>query len=134
MIRHHSGSWFAALVLALSFGLDTVQVFAIIEALVARGLDEDQLKYIGQGWRLSPAIWGVERKLKDGTLRHAGQPMMNWVLRNCKVEQKGSAVRMTKEAAGRAKIDPMVAVLDAFMLMARNPQAQVVTSFWEAAS
>ncbi|MBD3785643.1 MAG: terminase large subunit [Sphingomonadales bacterium] len=107
-----------------AIGMDTVQVYAIIEALVARGLDEEQLKYVGQDWRLSPAIWGLERKLQDGTFRHAGQRMMDWVLGNAKVEQRGSAVRMTKEAAGKAKIDPLIAVLNAFILMARNPEGQ----------
>ena len=106
-----------------AIGLDTAQVYAILEELIGRGIEEDQIKYIGQDWRLSPAIWGVERKLKNGTLRHGGQPMMDWVLGNVKVEQRGSAVRMTKEAAGRAKIDPLIAGMNSFALMSQNPVA-----------
>lgn len=108
-----------------SVGLDSVQVSAMIDELAARGLiaDYETLKFIGQDWRLSPWIWGIERRLKNGTFLHGNQPMMNWVLGNVKVEGKGSAVRMTKEAAGRAKIDPMIAVLNGFALMSQNPVA-----------
>jgi phage terminase large subunit-like protein len=106
-------------------GLDPNNVAALIEELTKRGMTDDMLRRLLQGPALSPAWWGIERKLADGTFFHAGTALMNWCVGNAKVEPRGNAIMITKQLAGRAKIDPVVAMGEAAILMSWNPAAKV---------
>jgi phage terminase large subunit-like protein len=116
-------------------GVDRMGLPGILEELMSRGFDVDinggTITGIPQGGHLNAAIIGSERKLKDGTLWHAGQPMMSWCVGNAKVEMKTNARSITKETAGSAKIDPLSASFDALMLMSRNPEAVGISVYEE---
>lgn len=110
-------------------GVDAAGIAAIVEELSKLDLGEQCIVAVQQGYKLNGAIAGSERKLKDGTLIHADQPLMDWCVGNAKVEMRGSAMLITKQAAGRAKIDPLSAKFNAVMLMARNPEARQARAY-----
>ncbi|MGA9220989.1 MAG: terminase large subunit [Pseudomonas graminis] len=105
-------------------GLDPAGVGAILDALEAAGIPREKIEGISQGWRLGGAIKTAERKLAEGGLLHGGQPMMAWCCGNARVEPRGNAILITKQASGSAKIDPLMATFNAVSLMALNPEAK----------
>jgi len=105
-------------------GIDPSGVGQILDALIEAEIPADAVVGVSQGWRLGGAIKTTERKLAEGVLIHAGQPMMAWCVGNARVEPKGNAILITKQASGKGKIDPLMAMFNAVSLMALNPEAK----------
>ncbi len=105
-------------------GIDPSGVGQILDAIVEADIPADLVVGISQGWRLGGAIKTTERKLAEGVLIHGGQPLMAWCVANARVEPKGNAILITKQASGKGKIDPLMALFNAVSLMALNPEAK----------
>lgn len=105
-------------------GVDPHGLGGIIEALHDAGIPEEKIVGISQGWKLTGAIKTMERKLAEDALVHGGQPLMAWSVGNAKVEPRGNAISITKQAAGFAKIDPLMAAFNAVSLLSLNPEAK----------
>ena len=102
-------------------GIDPSGVGGLIDAMVAAGIPQDKVVGISQGWKLNGAIKTAERKLAEGVLEHSGSRLMAWCVGNAKVEPRGNAILITKQASGTAKIDPLMALFNAVQLMSLNP-------------
>ena len=112
-------------------GCDPAGLGGITEALSEAEIPEEKVIGISQGWKMTGAIKTAERKLAEGVMVHGAQPLMAWCVGNARVEPRGNAIIITKQASGTAKIDPLLAAFNAVTLMALNPASE--KSFWEVA-
>lgn len=103
-------------------GLDPWRAFKLRDGLLEAGFDPAQIVGVSQGYKLTGAIELVEQQLHDGTLRHADQALMRWCVGNARAEATGRNVSITKMTAS-AKIDPLMGLFNAAMLMGNNPEA-----------
>jgi phage terminase large subunit-like protein len=111
-------------------GVDPYGIGAVLDALEAAGIPKEKIMGVPQGWKLGAAIKTAERRLAEGQLVHGGRAMMAWCVGNARVEPRGNAILITKQASGTGKIDPLMALFDAVSLMALNPDG-AGGSFWE---
>jgi len=81
-----------------------------------------KMTQVSQGWQLQASIGVCERELANGRLSPAAQPILAWAVSNAKIEPRGNAEIITKQASGKAKIDPIMAMFDAAFLMSKNPE------------
>jgi len=112
--------------LLASVAVDPAGLGEMIEALDEIGVTQEAGNLVGapQGYAMMNAIKTAERKLANGTMKHDGSALMAWCVGNLKIEPTATAIRATKQNAGDAKIDPVMAMFDAVTVMARNPEAQ----------
>lgn len=106
-----------------AIGLDQIGI-SFEEEFDEAGIPEELLVGISQGYKLGGTIKTLERKLAEGTFEHCGSPMMAWCVSNARVEQRANSILITKQASGTAKIDPVMALLNAAQLLALNPAAR----------
>jgi phage terminase large subunit-like protein len=114
-------------------GVDTAGLGIIVDALGGIGVSEEAENLVGvrQGFGLMGSFKSIERKLADGSFKHAGQELMAWCAGNAIVQPTPTGMRIVRDASGYGKIDPLMALFDAAALMAMNPEAQG-RSFWES--
>jgi phage terminase large subunit-like protein len=105
-----------------AIGVDPHGVADIVAAIVERKVPKEAIIGISQGWKMVGAVKTAERRLAEGTLLHAGQPIMAWCVGNARVEPRGNAIIITKQASGSAKIDLLMALFDAVSLMSMLPE------------
>lgn len=117
--------------LLASVAVDPAGLGEMIEALAEIDVTQENGLLIGapQGWAMMNAIKTTERKLANGTLKHAGSSLMSWCVGNLKIEPTATGIRATKQNAGDAKIDPVMALFDAVTVMSRNPEAPKKPSY-----
>lgn len=112
-----------------AIGVDTFGIAAIKRALKrlyaeeAEGIEQTRIVGIPQGWKLNGATKDMERDLAGGVIKHNGGALMVWCVGNAKVVPRGNAVAIDKQESGSAKIDPVIASLNAKVLMGLDPQA-----------
>ncbi|SMO79114.1 terminase large subunit [Paracoccus laeviglucosivorans] len=105
-----------------AIALDSHGIAELLDELEARGYADDRLISIGQGWKLQQAVLTLPRRLKDRKFIHGSTGLMTWNVGNAKTELKGSNYIVTKQVAGSAKIDALMATFNAAMLMFGNPE------------
>ncbi len=113
--------------------VDPAGLGEMVEALAEQDITEDNGLLVGvpQGYALMNAIKTAERKLANGTLSHAVSPLMDWCVSNLKIEPTATAIRATKQTAGDAKIDPVMALFNAVTIMVKNPEPMDGVSVYE---
>ncbi len=110
----------------LAIGVDAAGIGDIVTALTTRqrGISDEQIVAIRQGYTLNGAIKTAERRLAGGEIIVAQSLLMPWCVGNARIEDKGNAILVTKQASGKGKIDPLMAGFNAVSLMALNPESQ----------
>jgi phage terminase large subunit-like protein len=107
-----------------AIAVDPMGVAAIVQALSAKEIAKERIVGIPQGYKLNGAIAMAERQLAGDALLHGGRRIMAWQLGNARAIAKGNATVITKEMAGKAKIDLLAAMLNSVAIMSLNPEAK----------
>jgi phage terminase large subunit-like protein len=104
-------------------GVDAIGIGGIVDALARIGVTQENnlLAGVRQGISLMGAIKTVERKLVDGSFKHAGSALMAWCAGNARIVPTPTGMRIARDDSGFGKIDPLMALFNATALLALNP-------------
>lgn len=105
-------------------GVDRAGLGGILEALNGVGVLADEIVGIPQGWQLATHAQTAERWLAGGELQVAKQDLMVWSVGNAIMEPRSNGAIITKAASGKAKIDPVIALINAVAVLSQNPDAR----------
>jgi phage terminase large subunit-like protein len=104
-------------------GIDAYGATELAEAFLPFGVDVEACP---QGWRLTPALSWVERRLADGVFRHNGSGLLRWNVGNAVVTRNGNAVSISKATVvGAGKIDGVAALLNGTTALLARAAADV---------
>lgn len=103
--------------------VDPAGLGEMIEALAEIGVTQDakNLYASPQGGYMMNAIKTAERMLVSERMVHDGSDLMSWCVSNLKIEPTATTIRATKQTAGDAKIDPVMAMFNAVAAMVLLP-------------
>jgi phage terminase large subunit-like protein len=83
------------------------------------GVDRDRIIAVRQGYFLRAGWLAMERRLRQGQMFHPAQPMLDWMVSN--TLQDASTGLVTKKIAGVGKIDGIMAMASAAMVVLDGP-------------
>ncbi len=82
--------------------------------LIDKGLPEDLLVTIPQGWRLNAGYIAAERRIAQRSLIHGNQPLFNWNISNTVIQPSGRPGKSTNKME---KIDCTVALMNSIQIL-----------------
>ncbi|SFM16760.1 terminase TerL endonuclease subunit [Shimia aestuarii] len=91
----------------------------LANALEDAGVERERVIAVKQGFALRPGWLGLERRARQGQLIHSDQAILSWAVSNTKVDPKSGLI--TKKYNGVGKIDPVVALATAAMVVLDSP-------------
>ena len=104
----------------VGLGVDPAGIAAdLANAVEDAGVDRERVVAVRQGFALRPGWLGLERRARQGQLRHSDQAILAWAVSNTKVDPKSGLI--TKKYSGVGKIDPAVAMATAAMVVLDSP-------------
>lgn len=103
-------------------GLDKAGLPELQTELELKGFVEPFINGVRQGWELQTGIRSLPLRLKAKLMQHCGQPFFAWSIGNTRVELRRSNYHIDKALAGAAKIDVVIALLNAAQFMFLNPE------------